>query len=39
MIETIAIKDLQPAAYNPRLIQDDNFEELKNSLQTLSGHL
>lgn len=35
MIETIAIKDLQPAAYNPRLIQDDNFEELKNSLQTL----
>lgn len=35
MIETIAIKDLQPAAYNPRLIQDDNFEELKNSLQIL----
>lgn len=35
MIKIINIRDLKPAAYNPRRIQDDNFEELKNSIHEL----
>ena len=30
--ETIKITDLKPADYNPRIINDDNFDKLKQSL-------
>lgn len=33
-METIAIKDITPASYNPRKITDEAFEELKASLRT-----
>lgn len=35
MIDIIDITDLKPAAYNPRIIQSDSFEELKNSIREL----
>lgn len=32
-MRTVAIKDIQPAKYNPRRISDDKKEQLKESIR------